>query len=111
MPTFLCMLIAATTVLDDTKAVAAVREILAKVQRVGQADTVLGLSASDLERFIAGLEDDERHDQFSEALEKRARNAIDRLYRGIARSPERGYVGESQLDTLAADAPAATATP
>jgi hypothetical protein len=34
---------------------------------------------------------------------------LDKLYRGIDPARERGYVGESQLDTLAADAPAAKA--
>jgi hypothetical protein len=71
LPTLLCTLIAATTVLDYTKALAAVREIHAGVQRVGQSESARGLSASDLERFIAGLEDEERHDAFSDALEKR----------------------------------------
>jgi hypothetical protein len=107
--TLLCMLISATTVLDDTKAVAAVREIHAKVQQVGQPTVALGLSETDLTKFIAGLEDEQRHDQFSDALEKRARHEIDKLYRGIDPARERGYVGESQLDTLAADAPAAKA--
>ena len=86
---------------------AAVRAIHAEIQRVGQRETALGLSAYDLEKFIAGLQNEQRHDVFSEALEKRARQAIDKLYRGIAPAEERGYVGESQLDTLAADAPGA----
>ena len=107
LPTLLCMLIGATTVLDETKALAAVRAIHAEIQLVGQRETARGLSPSDLEKFIAGLENEQRHDVFSEALEKRAREAIDKLYRGIAPAEERGYVGESQLDTLAADAPGA----
>ena len=72
-PSLLGMLLVATQALNDDKAVAVVREVQAKVQEVGDLDARLALSTTDLERFIAGLQDEERHDTFTNALEKRAR--------------------------------------
>ena len=107
LPQMLCMLIWATMAINDDKAIAVVREVHEKVMSVGLLETAHGLSDADLQRFITGLQDEDRHDDFAQALEKRARRAVDKLYRGIGTARERGYVGEGQLDMIDADAPGA----
>jgi hypothetical protein len=103
LPGLLCAVLAATEVGGNTTALAALRELHAKVLSDGYWETAKGLSASDFAALLAGMEssnEDRQVETFKE-LTKRIHKAIQTAYRGVSPGRQDKFRGESALDAPA----------
>ena len=92
------MVLAATEVLENNSALAALRDIYAEVPWTGQPDTALALKSFEFRDLLARAADEDRHYDAMQELEARIAKAIADDYKGIKPATDAGLHGESRLD-------------
>jgi hypothetical protein len=96
--TLLCMVLAATEVLENNSALAALNDIYAEVGWTGHSDTRKALKPYEFRDLLARAADEDRHYDAMQELEARIAKAIADDYKGIKPATDAGLRGESRLD-------------
>jgi hypothetical protein len=96
--TLLLMVLAATEVLENDRALAALKDIYAEVGWTGHPDTRKALKGYEFRDLLARAADEDRHYEAMQELEARIARAIAADYKGIQPATDAGLRGESRLD-------------
>ena len=109
LPALLCAVLEATEVLENATALAALKELHAKVQSDGYPATALSFGAAEFAALLGGLtsRDEDLRGEANTKLEKMIHKAIASDYTGIEPGRDDGFRGESALDATAGAGPGA----